>query len=155
MHAAPMVLIVDGGIESANHINEINPADINTIEVLRSGAYLTLYGSNAPGGALVITMKKGPGNSASVASDIVSYQFKNGFFSARTFYVPKYAHRSTSPAAHQNATVYWNPNIGSDKDGNASFEYFNGELKGDYRVVIEGLDDDGNLGRQVFRYKVD
>ena len=155
MHPPPMVLIVDGGVESATHLNEINPEDINTIEVLKSGSYLAIYGSNAPGGALVITMKKGPGSGASVASDIVSYQFTKGFYSARTFYVPKYAHQSTGPAAHQNATIYWNPNIGSDKDGNASFEYFNGGAKGTYRVVIEGIDDDGNLGRKVFRYKVE
>ena len=69
--------------------------------------------------------------------------------------MPKYAHRSAGPAAHQNATIYWNPNIGTNKDGTASFEYFNGGSKGAYRAVIEGIDDDGNLGRQVFHYKVE
>jgi hypothetical protein len=35
------------------------------------------------------------------------------------------------------------------------FEYFNNDTKGSYRVVVEGIDDNGNLGRQIFRYKVE
>jgi len=42
----------------------------------------------------------------------------------------------------------------TDKDGNASFEYYNAYGTGTYRVVIEGIDDKGNLGRQVYRYSV-
>ena len=52
------------------------------------------------------------------------------------------------------STISWNPNIITDKDGKASFEYFNNDTKGTYRVVIEGIDDDGNLGRQVYKYEV-
>lgn len=33
--------------------------------------------------------------------------------------------------------------------------FFNAGSKGTYRVVIEGIDGDGNLGRQVYRYKVE
>ena len=55
--------------------------------------------------------------------------------------------------ADMRTTIYWNPNIITDKDGKASFEYFNNDTKGVYRVVIEGIDTDGNLGRQVYRYK--
>ena len=51
--------------------------------------------------------------------------------------------------------IYWNPNIITNKDGKAAFEFFNADTKGTYRVVIEGIDSDGNLGRQVFRYKVE
>jgi len=70
--------------------------------------------------------------------------------------VPKYAHTPTDRGVqHQNATIYWNANIGTDNDGKASIEYLNTGPKGNYRVVIEGIDDDGNLGRQVFRYKVE
>jgi len=150
-----MVLIVDGSVESASHLSQINPEDINSIEVLKSGAYLAIYGFNASGGALVITMKKGTGSDAAIPSDIVNYQFK-GFYAVRTFYVPKYAHTPTDRGVqHQNATIYWNANIGTDNDGKASIEYLNTGPKGNYRVVIEGIDDDGNLGRQVFRYKVE
>ncbi len=57
--------------------------------------------------------------------------------------------------ADLRSTIYWNPNVINDKDGRASFSYFDADSKGTYRMVIEGIDADGNLGRQVFRYKVE
>ena len=53
------------------------------------------------------------------------------------------------------STIYWDPDIITDKDGKASFEFYNADTKGTYRVVIEGIDDNGNIGRQVYRYKVE
>src|SRR6185312_9238252 len=55
----PMITIVDGIVMNANFLDQINPNDIYSIEVLRSGAYLAIYGTNAPGGAFVITTKRG------------------------------------------------------------------------------------------------
>ena len=75
---------------------------------------------------------------------------------AREFYSPQYDNPHTNQKmADLRSTIYWNPNIITDKDGKASFSYFNADGKGTYRVVIEGIDADGNLGRQVFRYKVE
>jgi hypothetical protein len=39
-------------------------------------------------------------------------------------------------------------------DGNTSFEYYNADCSGTYRLVIEGIDENGNIGRQVYRYSV-
>ncbi|MGZ3945526.1 MAG: hypothetical protein ACXVJB_11320, partial [Mucilaginibacter sp.] len=62
--------------------------------------------------------------------------------------------KKDNDAADLRSTVYWNPNILADKDGKASFEYYNADTKGTYRVVVEGIDDDGKLGRAVYRYEV-
>ena len=53
------------------------------------------------------------------------------------------------------STIYWQPELITDKDGNASFEYYNADRTGNYRVVIEGIDNKGNIGRQIYRYKVE
>lgn len=53
------------------------------------------------------------------------------------------------------STIYWNPGIKTGKDGNATFDYYNADGKGIYKVTIEGIDDNGNVGRAVYRYKVD
>jgi hypothetical protein len=154
VHVPPMIIIVDGIVENADRINEIDPKEVNTVEVLTSGANLAIYGLGASGGALIITMKKGAAQGAQ-ASDIVRFAFK-GYYQERTFYTPKYPHAETDPEFNQTvSTIYWNPNIGSDKDGRASIQYTSSGAKGNYRIVIEGIDDDGNLGRQVLRYKVE
>jgi len=156
-HQPPLSLFIEGGQASINELDDINPYDIYSIEVLTSISYLSVYGSNAPGGALIITMKHGndPVNNASIAVDgLITYKFK-GFYKAREFYSPKYSLKDTARVTDDRKTMYWNPNIITDTDGKASFEYFNAGSPGVYRVVIEGIDGDGNLGRQVFRYKVE
>lgn len=157
-----MVVIVDGLIMPGRALNDLNASDIYSIEVLRSGAYMAIYGSNAPNGALVITTRRGgenTGDSNYVTSitpaGLITYPFK-GYFRAKTFYTPKYDRpKKDNEPLDLRSTIYWNPNVITDKDGKASFEYFNNDAKGTYRIVVEGIDDEGNLGRQVYRYKVE
>jgi len=42
----------------------------------------------------------------------------------------------------------------TDKEGKASFSFYTGDLPGNYRVVVEGIDANGNLGRQIYRFVV-
>ena len=80
----------------------------------------------------------------------------NGFYKAHEFYSPKYdSPQSNTLASDLRGTIYWNPNIITGKDGKAILNYYNGGTKGSYRVVIEGINDDGDLGRMVYRYKVE
>ncbi len=156
--APPMVIIVDGMIMSGDHLNDLNANDISAIEVLTSGSYLTVYGSNAPGGALVITTKRGGDNkylTSEIPEGLITVPFK-GFYRARTFYTPKYSGPKTDGQAPDlRNTIYWNPILMTGPDGKTSFSYFNNDTKGVYRIVIEGIDGDGNLGRKVYKYKVD
>ena len=108
---------------------------------------------------MVITMKHGSEHNYLTSenpSGLISYVFK-GYYAARAFYSPKYDKPNTGnyQTADLRSTIYWNPNIITGKDGKASFEYYNADTKGTYRVVIEGIDDNGNIGRQVYRYKVE
>jgi uncharacterized protein YfaS (alpha-2-macroglobulin family) len=79
-----------------------------------------------------------------------------GFYKAREFYSPKYDNTYASSKERDfRSTIYWKPEILTDKDGQASFEYYNADGSGAYKIVIEGIDDKGNIGRQVYRYKVE
>jgi hypothetical protein len=156
----PLTIIIDGIVTAAtsHEMDNLSASDVYSIEVLRSGAYLAIYGSEAPGGALVITTKRGSEDGYAIANrdptGIITYPF-SGFYKARKFYSPKYGTKNNVQQPDLRSTIYWNPNIITDKDGKATFEYFNADTKGTYRVVVEGIDDNGNLGRQVYRYKVE
>jgi uncharacterized protein YfaS (alpha-2-macroglobulin family) len=78
-----------------------------------------------------------------------------GFYTQNEFHPAIQADSKNILIQGKVRTIYWNPNIITDTNGKASFEYFNADGKGTYRVVVEGIDGDGNLGRQVFRYKVE
>jgi hypothetical protein len=109
------------------------------------------------GGGLIITTKHASKLKEyyRYAPGVITYMPK-GFYKAREFYSPQYDNPPTNQKmADLRSTIYWNPNIITDKDGKAAFSYFNADGKGAYRIIIEGIDADGNLGRKVLRYKVE
>jgi hypothetical protein len=63
------------------------------------------------------------GSSPSTANKANGVLFFNPpeLYKAREFYIPKYEHL----AAHEDlrSTIYWNPEVLTDKNGNASFSY--------------------------------
>jgi len=158
----PMAIIIDGqineqGAESGEEIlQRLDPNSIYSIEVLLNLSYLTIYGSKAAGGAIIITTKTGGefNNTQTSGNGTVYYTF-NGFYKAHTFYSPKYD--VAEPVANKpdlRTTIFWNPELVTDKDGNATFDLYNSDGTGTYRVVVEGIDENGNIGRRVYHYSV-
>ncbi len=70
-----------GGYANANALGDINPADIESLEILKDGAATAIYGSRAANGVVLITTKKGK-----VGDTKISYNSVVGFASAvKTF----------------------------------------------------------------------
>ncbi|MEN0056683.1 MAG: TonB-dependent receptor plug domain-containing protein [Mucilaginibacter sp.] len=152
-----MQLIVDGIYVDSDYLDNLVINDIASIEVLRSGGNTAIYGSRGGNGLLVITTKRGDEGAVynRYAPGIVAYSPK-GYYKAREFYSPQYDDPKTNTQIQDlRSTIYWKPSIITDKEGNASISFFNADAKGTYRVVVEGIDADGNLGRQVYKYKVE
>jgi len=57
------------GNQSTNGLNDINPNDIATIEVLKDAAAAAIYGSRASNGVVLITTKRGKAGKANVDVD--------------------------------------------------------------------------------------
>jgi len=153
----PMEVVIDGVMVDPEVFNDMSVSEIESIEVLRSIMYTSIYGGRAGGGVLVVTTKRGDSGYSiqRFAPGIITYMPK-GYYKARTFYAPKYDDpKANTQIADLRSTIYWNPSVITDKDGNASFEYFNADAKGSYRVVVEGIGADGKLGRRVYHYKVE
>jgi hypothetical protein len=153
-----MSVIINGNILSGDALNNLNSNDIYSIEVLRSGGTMAIYGSNlGQGGALVITTNQGTTGfvTSESPSGVITYPYK-GFYKARNFYSPKYANTNTGTSLPDlRTTIYWEPNLVTDNAGAASFSYFNADTKGTYRITIEGINGAGKLGRKIFRYKIE
>jgi hypothetical protein len=106
-------------------------------------------------GVLIITTKQGGENLKDIASIGVLPIAPKGFQMAREFYSPKYNDTNiNSKQPDLRSTIYWNPEIKTGKDGNASFDYYNADGAGTYKVTVEGIDGNGDIGRVVYRYKV-
>jgi hypothetical protein len=162
-----MLIVIDGFPSSAEVMSNLTMGQIQSIEVLRSLSKASIYGGynrgdtgggmgSAVNGVLVITTKRGDesvGQPQQVSKGIITYKPK-GVYKSRTFYSPKYDASTIQNIADLRSTIYWKPDVVTP-DGKATVEYFNAGSTGTYRVVVEGIDSEGNIGRQVFRYKVE
>jgi hypothetical protein len=133
--------------------NLIDPTQILSLEVLRSPSLTNIYGGGATAGVILINTK---GWSPTERTDYSAKLYApKGFASTREFYSPKYGvSERINTLADQRSTVYWNPVISVNKTGRASVSYFNTPNLGTYRIVIEGIGANGQLGRGVFRYHI-
>lgn len=155
--ARPMQIVLDGSYVDASVLSDINPDNVQSVEVLRNIEYTGIYGGRGNYGILVITSKSG-GQDATYqryAPGVINYM-PRGYTKVREFYSPQYDNPKTNAQIPDlRSTIYWKPNLVTGKDGKASIEFFNADGKGTYRVVIEGMDSEGHLGRLVYRYKVE
>jgi hypothetical protein len=142
----------------ADVLDSLMPSDIASVEIITDASLAAVYGVQGGGGAIIITTKRWDDMipDGSSFKPKFAYYSPIGYYKARVFYSPRYdLQKPNTSFADLRTTVYWNPNIITDKNSNAAFEFFNAETKGNYRIVIEGIDENGHLGRQVYRYKVE
>ena len=151
-----MQLIIDGMYVEPEFLSSINPNDVESIEVLKSGANTAIYGIWGGAGVLVINTKRGEVNKdyRTYAPGITSYN-PQGFYTAREFYSPNYEDPKTNmKVADLRTTIYWNPNVITNSTGKAEVEFFNADGTGNYKAIIEGIIANGVIGRKIYRYSV-
>ncbi|MBC7399715.1 MAG: TonB-dependent receptor [Mucilaginibacter sp.] len=151
-------IIVDGRkLSSKDEMSEaldggIQPEDVAKIIVVRTNQALlnTLGGDGA--GYILIKMKLG--TSRKQYNPSIANISPKGFNKVREFYSPKYS----APVANQlpdlRTTVYWDPRVKTDAEGKSTFSFYNADGPGSYKVIIEGINAAGELGRQVYKYTV-
>ena len=152
------LVVVDGiAMPRGFSVDVLNASDVETVGALY-GANASIYGVRVGQNSVwLITTKRGKGlDPKDIASIGILSISPKGFYKAREFYSPKYDHISaTNYRPDHRGTIYWKPELVTDENGNASFEYYNADGEGSYRIVIEGIDNNGNLGHQILRYKVE
>ncbi len=151
-----MRLFVDGA-DWGTDLSAVPPGDIATLEVIRNAARSAIYGNAGSYGLIIVTTKVFAGLPTEVIVDpqgIITYR-PQGYTVSREFYSPDYdAPETPRDSPDLRTTIYWNPDIFS-KDGQpSSFEFFTADKAGTYRMVVEGLDVEGRLGRKAVEFEV-
>ena len=151
-----MQLIVDGMYMEPEFLDNIVPSDVETIEVLKSIGYTSIYGSRGGGGVLIITTKRGGTGTFNASRSVegITTFMPKGYDISREFYSPKYAPESTDSAPDYRSTIYWNPFIVTNETGKGQFSYYCSDEPGTHRIVVEGIDMYGNFARAVYTYTV-
>jgi hypothetical protein len=155
--ATHMLVLVDGAEVEPEDLGYISPLDVEFIEVLKTAITTGLYGTKGVGGVLLITMKRGGAriDKGPVYTPGLVRSDERGYHKSREFYSPNYS----DPIMNTNAndlrtTIYWNPALTTNGEGKANVEFFNAGSAGNYKVIVEGIDAYGNIGRSVYKYVV-
>ena len=148
----PMMLSLDGVLVDGSRLKDVNPSDIETIEVLKTPINTAIYGSRGIGGVIVINTRRQVSGRPTVYSKpwIVSHQ-PFGFTTGRTFSVAQYTGTNNPDLSR---TVYWKPDVVTDAAGKANVTFYTSEQPGRYRVVAEGINEEGHIGRAVYSFNV-
>jgi len=123
-------------------VTTLDTYSIERVELLK-GPAAAIWGSRGANGVILIYTKRGGGTEPILAPDFTLL----GHSSKREFYSPKYdvkEERHSTP--DYRATLYWNPSITTDKNGNAFIEFFNSDVAEQIQIEIEGLSADGTPG---------
>lgn len=158
----PVQFYVKGMPVDVSYLNSINPKEVDGIEIFNSDGFSGINKMNNTNGVVSINMKEAPKGKKISAEElkqlfpdqnVINFTPK-GYAKVRQFYLPKYDVNQAQKASDLRTTIYWNPNVFTDKAGNAVLNFYNADGHGTYKAVIEGIDKDGNIGRTVIRYTV-
>jgi CarboxypepD_reg-like domain/TonB-dependent Receptor Plug Domain len=121
------------GIETYD-LKFINPNEVIRIELL-SGPKASIFGMRGANGVIAIYTRRFGERKAGfqyAKSKIVS-----GFQKEVEFFSPDYS--KIKPIKDLRTTVYWNPEIILDKNGEAEFSFYAANVPAGYKITVEGM----------------
>ncbi len=102
-------LVVVDGVQGVN-INSINPADIESIDVLKDAASAAIYGSQAANGVILVTTRTGRHNQKAQVSLDAFYGIQNSPKKARLLNAKEYAIIMNEQAINSGKAPYFTNN---------------------------------------------
>ena len=144
----PVIVIDDVVYEDDNEIlTTLQASDMSSLSLLR-GADAAILGSRGAAGAIVITLKDGRDLPARPAQGIITYS-PLGYSDSVEFYHPTYDTLEKKDARRSDlrSTIYWNPALQLDEEGNAIIEYYTPDSTAPEDIIIEGIDENGKVYR--------
>ncbi len=125
-------------------VQNLDFSQVERIEILKFGSETAIYGPSGRYGVINIYTKTGkmqPNNAFSSKHTI------QGYSKLKEFYSPKY---DVILEAHKNpdnrTTLYWNPSVKTDKNGNATIVFYNSDNATSFEVDIQALSSYGTPG---------
>jgi TonB-dependent SusC/RagA subfamily outer membrane receptor len=139
----------------------LNPALIESVTVFKDAAATAIYGSRAANGVIVITSRSFNNKQTMINLDPTYYYASKAvqtqsteYNVARRFYAPKYYSLETKERDDFRENIYWNPVVQTDKNGDATLEFYNSDATTTFRAIAEGIGYNGKPGRTEMAYAV-
>ena len=136
-----------------DYLNSHSAEDIKGIEVNSSTTYAMRYVPIewarlvAPSDIAFVEITTRSGNGPGISNTPGTYLYKPLPFSLpKQFYSPRYPVKNKDTIKDYRSTIFWAPNVLTDKDGKATVSFYAADKKGTYTVIFEGTDGNGTIG---------
>ncbi|OJJ14508.1 hypothetical protein BKI52_42785 [marine bacterium AO1-C] len=163
-----------GGNPEIMYLLDGQPVDSEVLRILdlQSIAYIDMVGPSrasmygawnsegsgtAMNGVLAIYTKKDykHGTKTFRHKGIKGLNYQEGYHKTREFYVPPYNNPkfAKNKLPDYRSTIYWNPSV-KVVNGKAQVSFFNAEAITNYRIIVEGISNEGAIGRMTYQYQI-
>ncbi len=145
------LVIVDGMYAGPEIISTINVNDVESVEILKNAANTSLYGLRGGNGVIIINTRRGQFYNGPIQRRGLLNYFPIGYHEAREFYQPKYEEEKVKNSADPDlrTTLFWDGDLKPDANGMIKFWFYASDRPTTYSVTIEGISENGKLGRAV------
>lgn len=132
-------------------VQSLDFSQVERIEVLKFGSETAIYGPEGRYGVIIIYTKTGRSIPSSAFTSRHTIQ---GYSKTKEFYSPKYdVVLDTHKNPDNRTTLYWNPSVKTDKNGNATIVFYNSDITKSIDVDIQALSTFGSPGAYLNAYK--
>jgi len=146
----PLVLYDGVPVFDMNKFMAVDPHKIRRIDVIRMRYF---YGKSTFDGIISCLSYEQDleGLTIDPTSLLINYKFAQ---LQRSFYSPEYSANTNSSLPDRRNLLFWKPDIVTNEEGVAEVEFSTSEESGTYRVVIEGISEDGIPGYSTVTFEV-
>jgi alpha-2-macroglobulin-like protein len=161
------LIVIDGipsvNNENANVLGSLSPNDINDITVLKDASATAIYGNMGSNGVIIVTTKKANinqvngiaiGQKSNYTTQAINKYNTKKLTAPEKFYVPVYETTVTNEKTDFRNCIYWNGIIHTNKEGIATFDYYNSDDNTSFKIIAEGISYKGDVGRNHVVYNV-
>ncbi len=131
--------------ETAPDITTSETGEITAIDPLKDLKENSLF-YNSPEAIISIYTKGGGGLYASSDIEGVSKIYLKGYTKVKEFYSPDYSDTKVNVNNDKRSTLYWNPLITTDANGQAQVDFYNTDISTLLRAEAVGFSKSGNAG---------
>lgn len=141
------LFMIDNMFVDARALLAVNVQDVASVDIYKDPSYTAMFGSRGTNGVIAVYTKSGTGLDNSRPKGKLMSRVE-GYSSTKEFYSPRYDVQNPIDAiSDRRTTLYWNPNLKVEEDGQIDVRFFNSDFAKSHLVVIEGMDAQGRLAR--------
>ncbi|MCM4150445.1 hypothetical protein DHD05_02480 [Arenibacter sp. N53] len=167
----PTLLVVDGRLltkEEYEFVPHMPPGIVESVELIKYAKffvkqYLTVFPETDPleaptlGHIISVYTKGGVGIHGTHRPAPGTLESTIEVFSPeKEFYAPKYDRKlpADSQKPDLRSVIHWAPSIRTDQNGKTSVSFYNGDIAGEYIIIVEAISSDGRIGYLEKKYSV-